>query len=371
MTPRAVLISLALLSTAGLPLLLPAARACAPVPPKGQHVEIAEESAIILWDAAGKTQHFIRRASFKTQARDFGFLVPTPSEPKLTEVGDQAFSSLETLTAPQVITRTLKRDRQARGVGAEAPLPGGVQVLQVTRVAGLKAAVLKADDPSTLNGWLGEHGYPSSPALERWLAPYVEKHWTISAFRVPREAESPGVGTSALRMTFETARPFFPYREPEDQREGSAARAPRLLRVYFLGESRVQGTLGEKGAWPGRVVWAGPVPADRRQGLLPLLKLPARQPPAAWWLTEFEDRSAPRPGTDEVYFSPSEDQSTVVRDPETRIVYVDEEGLPPLELHGTDWALLYALLGLFLVVIIAVAAWLLLTRKNRHPHVHR
>ena len=55
--------------------------ACAPAPREGQIVEIADESAVIIWDSASQTEHFIRRASFKTEATDFGFLVPTPSQP--------------------------------------------------------------------------------------------------------------------------------------------------------------------------------------------------------------------------------------------------------------------------------------------------
>jgi hypothetical protein len=49
-------------------------------------VRIAEEEAVIVWDPATKTEHFIRRAAFHSTARQFGFLVPTT--PRLTEVSD-------------------------------------------------------------------------------------------------------------------------------------------------------------------------------------------------------------------------------------------------------------------------------------------
>src|SRR5437016_3719837 len=78
----------ALLAAACLSFRAPAVRACAPAPPPGVRVEIADESAIIVWDAAAKTQHFIRRASFATAAHDFGFLVPTPAQPTLAEASD-------------------------------------------------------------------------------------------------------------------------------------------------------------------------------------------------------------------------------------------------------------------------------------------
>jgi hypothetical protein len=79
--------------------------ACAPAPRPGQFVRIAEESAIIIWDEKTRTQHFIRRATFDTDAPDFGFLVPTPTEPALAEVNNSAFTDLEYLIRPEVIQK--------------------------------------------------------------------------------------------------------------------------------------------------------------------------------------------------------------------------------------------------------------------------
>jgi len=59
--------------------------ACCPAPPSGKPVVNADQTVIIIWDAATQTQHFIRKASFKSEADDFGFLVPTPSQPQLEE----------------------------------------------------------------------------------------------------------------------------------------------------------------------------------------------------------------------------------------------------------------------------------------------
>src|SRR5437879_4070273 len=65
--------------------------ACAAAPHPGDYVGIANETALIIWDAESETQHFIRRATFDTKAKDFGFLVPTPSKPELDEAHDYTF----------------------------------------------------------------------------------------------------------------------------------------------------------------------------------------------------------------------------------------------------------------------------------------
>lgn len=118
-------------------------------------------------------------------------------------------------------------------------------------------------------------------------------------------------------MTFKTPKPFFPYREPSDQRENVVAKADaktaepppsRLLRVFFIGPGRASGVVGEGGpAWPGETVWAGSFATQTIAHTLAPLALPF----AEAWLTTFEDRSNPRPGTDDVFFSTNKDASPV------------------------------------------------------------
>ena len=276
-------------------------------------VDIADESAIIIWDEANKTEHFIRRANFKTAARDFGFLVPTPTRPELAEAKDQAFSFLEKLTA-----RPFLRAPGGRGDPDNGNAPGKVVVLEIKRVAGFDAAVLKADNAEALNDWLKKNEYQSRPELVTWLEPYVKSGWIITAFKIASdEPKSSSIATSAVRMSFKTERPFYPYREPADARvvtEGSPSPA-RLLRVYVLAKDRVQANLGKDGQFAGKTVWANALSDKTKKVLGDHLKVDSWQQAGAWWLTEFEDRSSPRQGTDEIFFSASADQSPIMRPP--------------------------------------------------------
>jgi hypothetical protein len=304
-------------------------RACAPAPGPGQFVRIAEESAIIIWDEKTRTQHFIRRATFDTDAPEFGFLVPTPTEPALAEVNNSAFTDLDNLIRPEVIHKA-----EITGVDFTPLLFGfwlynsmgippqmsAVHVLSAQRVAGYDAVVLEADDAAELNRWLDKHGYASSPSLTEWLAPYVAGRWKITAFKIAKDASFREIGTSAVRMSFVTDRPFFPYREPADQREAKEAQAgDRLLRVFFLGSSRMDAALGDKAssAWPGKTVWADRISEADRERFSSLVPNDSQLTPNTW-LSVFEDKSSPRPGTDEVYFAPSKRQEVVQPPPVTR-----------------------------------------------------
>ena len=305
---------------------------CATVSPKqGANVGIATESAIILWDPQEKIEHFIRRASFTTQAKDFGFLVPTPTQPKVTEADDAIFDRLEKLTEPKRKTETRTEWNWLPpivGSGADdaptknSPSAGYVRTLDQGRVGNLAFIVLEAKDPNRLSQWLKDHGYVSRPALTSWLTPYVKQNWKITAFKIAKgETNDDSVATSAVRMTFPARQPFFPYREPEDQKESRSQ--ARLLRIFFLSSHRMEGRLGDKESWPGKVEHAGPLAASDRESILAKLTMPPGTKPDAWWVTVMDDRSDKRPGDKDVYFFQSSDQSKVSRPPIVEIKKIE------------------------------------------------
>ena len=152
----------------------------------------ADQTVVMVWDAAAKTEHFIRRASFKAGADDFGFLVPTPSRPELEESGDGAFPVLAAVTAPRVMV--VPRPSGGGGCGcskeghdaADVLTPAGVTVLEDKVVAGFHAVVLEARSGEDLADWLKANGYAFSPEVQAWAKPYVEQGWKITALKVAK-----------------------------------------------------------------------------------------------------------------------------------------------------------------------------------------
>ncbi len=300
--------------------------ACCPAPPSGEPVVNADQTVILLWDPETKTEHFIRRASFKSDANDFGFIVPTPTKPELSESGDAAFPILQQLTEPE--HRKMSRPTGNIGCGcASRSAPGlasvadkqSVRILEEKVVAGFKATVLEADSTDSLVNWLKENGYAFSPEVKAWAKPYVEGGWKMTALKVakPKEGEdTKSLTAAALRLSFKTDRPLFPYREPDPTKAAETLGAKeRLLRIYFISDKRYQGELTKETAWTGKVAWAGAIGAEERQKALGLLRLPETAGPTQWYLTEFEDNWPYRPAPADVYFSVSADQSNVRRPP--------------------------------------------------------
>lgn len=303
------------------------ARGCCPAPRRGQPVVNADQTVILIWDAATKTEHFIRQASFKSDAEDFGFLIPSPSRPELEESRNEAFGFLLKLTEPEIIKIHQPSTGVGCGCGADvgskkdkaATAPANVRILEEKLVAGFNAVVLEADSTADLVGWLQINGYAFSPEVEAWAKPYIQAGWKITALKVAKNndrKEDKTVTASALRLSFKTDRPLFPYREPDYRKSAQDLGASsRLLRIYFVGDARYQGELTPDEPWTGRVAWAGKLQAKDRTKALEMLKLPENSVPAEWWLTEFEDNWPYKVAPADVYFTRSADQSGVRRPP--------------------------------------------------------
>lgn len=296
--------------------------ACATVDHGALSTGVTSEEAIIVFDPATKTQHFIRAASFSTRgSSDFGFIVPTPSLPTFGEVDQAVFERLaegyeaarprETkleLSSMLVLSRSMK--------GGDGDLRG-VTELGTSRVAGMDVTVLRATDSEALGEWLSSHGFSTRPALEHWLSHYVERGFFFSAFRYASTGSS--VTTSAPRITFTTPTPVYPYLEPDDA-------LPRFgsLRVWLIAPER-RAWIDEQPATAARASRDAPTLLTSTSKLAIPSELASLLPGATPWVSVFLDSRHVRPRAD-VRFEPSADGELLPR-PRVKLISVPVEGL--------------------------------------------
>lgn len=269
---------------------------------------INNETVVVIWDQAHKTEHFIRSVVLNSDAEKAGFLVPTPSTPELALADSRLFDLPDKyLPIPRTLSVILSKAVPAANTDGIEP-----RVVAEQQIGDYHAVVLDASDSKGLGDWLKKNGYPWSDSSAQWLLPYLAAKWKITAFKLHR-SNSGEVSTKAIRMSFSTDRPFFPYREPIEASKLGGAQ--RVLRIAFLSGSRVVGKLGDGSDWPAHLDFAGSTTPTsyshidkddwlKYAGLsdMPDLKLPDR-------LTYFSDYSNPRPGKYDLYFSDSPDQS--------------------------------------------------------------
>jgi hypothetical protein len=256
-------------------------------------------------------------------------------------------------------------DKGTRSKGGLRQEPVAV-LAQYADIAGFDAVVLKASDPTALRDWLEKHGYDARPMLINWVAPYVKKGWIITAFQIAKK-DRPGdrLSPQAVRMSFKTVKPFFPYREPAEEREEGGDRdrklefkerqwrSPRLLRLFIVSGQRMNGELGDdKTTWPGHAVWANPLQNGQRGKLGDLLGDEAPVSEDAW-LTVLDDHSSPRPGDQDLFFTVADVQESLTR--------------PPLTRHQT--VSLELLAGLVVLLVIVLSLVLLWRRRRARADV--
>lgn len=269
--------------------------ACATFYPEDNFGWLAEEVALIVWDSEAQQQHFIRRARFDTKAKEVGFLVPTPTQPELAEIDNAIFNQLDYQIRPR---RVVKKSYipiiapvifMVLSAGGEVP-HSPVEVYDRRQMAGQDVAVLKATDVAALEDWLKRNEFGFDAAAREWLAPYVDEGYFISAFRFTATSEDRDVRSKAVRMTFSTPTPYFPYREPE-----RPLRKPhhRSLRVYLVAESSAVANLGNS-AWAAEKKFSAPLEELPEE----LRELTGNNK----WLTVFDDTSEVRASEHDLTF---------------------------------------------------------------------
>ena len=187
-------------------------------------VRIAAQEVLLIWDAERGVEHFVRRANFQSEnsPKDFGFLVPPPTQPKLSEVPDRVFDELGELIKPKVETR--RETKVSFMPLILAPLFatagsstkdmaahwGGVEVLDTAVVGGFEVSVLRASESGALIAWLEENGYDARPEIRAWVAPYVEKKWIVTAFKYAADADQSHapLTRASVCLSFGTEAPF-------------------------------------------------------------------------------------------------------------------------------------------------------------------
>jgi hypothetical protein len=311
----------------------PHALGCVALPPgeaEQLSLDILGEQAVIIWDSSRHIEHFIRQANIDTKAERVAFLVPTPEVPELAVADPSIFKMAadvahsdwkpyydykdpliianKTLLGPALLPfislMTGMSDRQNTN-----------PVLAQSNVGDYQATVLRADDSSALLGWLMQHGFALNREEKTWLEPYIQKKWKITAFELSGKPNSyRGITSRAIRMSFASPQPFFPYSEPHKPRPKNGYYPWRTLSVAVLSDERVGGALMQGMDWPTQLRYAGSSePKDvgwKSKQWLEFAGLSKSQMSVPKILTYFRDSHNPRVGSSDLVFSPSKGQAS-------------------------------------------------------------
>lgn len=276
-------------------------------------MNVGGESAVIVWNSASETEHFIRSATFNAIGPDFGFVVPTPTVPTITTADPAAFEYIgEHILPADVRYLPPPIEKGSFGLPTAALDAPPVEVLAQQNVNGTEITTVSATDTASLKTWMTTNGFTWTADMAAWLDPYIKKKWVITLFKYEKkDSGSSTVSSALLDLTFRTSIPFFPYSEPESQRRPGAYDPNRKLTVYLFSDCEVHGYMepnAENVGWPGQLLYADRVSSSGLSGLLPLVNLKPWDFPSSPWLTVLQDTAAPRPGVADIDFAATPQQ---------------------------------------------------------------
>lgn len=238
--------------------------ACLTAYPAAHPVTLIDEKAIIVWNADQKRQHFIRQATFDGDAEHFGFIVPVPTHPEVAEVDVSAFDLLESLVpAPEDLATGSTEETDS--------VAASVDVIEQYTVGDYEVSILKSKDGKSMLAWLEENDYESRPAMEDWLDHYADMSWIFAALKFIREEGSTEPKTEALRISFDTDVPHYPYKMPTDTWPQGHYRP---MALYFIGGGYARAQYrGDSSDWEAEIAWSGQLPLDKYELLADQLGL--------------------------------------------------------------------------------------------------
>ena len=216
--------------------------------PQEAFAKAMAEKTLIVWNPDRKIEHFIRSVTFDVATKSLGFIVPTPSKPKISESDESVFGKLQSYVEckldqaypfrshgyePSYWKWLINHSESSNTKGLQTLGGSSVRVLERSVIAGMDVAVLDASDPNALLNWLKANHFDPRPGLLDWSKKYIEDHWIFTAFKYMRpsgkggasekwmrdetaDGHLPNLQSKTIRLSFKTDQPMYPYREPKD-----------------------------------------------------------------------------------------------------------------------------------------------------------
>jgi hypothetical protein len=157
------------------------------------------QKAIIVFDSG--REEILLQAKYEGPLEEFGWLIPTPSLPKVEKGSMEPFYELSQLTQRR-FGRTLgiagTKGMEAARAGREE-----VEVIETKTVGAYEATVLSAQDSGSLARWLAAHDYSFPEGKSEIVDEYIRRGWYFIAAKIQLNA---GLGFKTIAAS-ETKNP--------------------------------------------------------------------------------------------------------------------------------------------------------------------
>lgn len=185
--------------------------------PKDYYSAETTQKAFIYY--ADQTENLVVFATFRGNAKDFAWVIPTPDKPTVEKSETGLFDNLAEITKTASSGPGIVYDTPTLGIGGGAKSTP-VEVISEKTIDVYDTAVLKASDENSLAEWLTNNGYSFPSEQSSNLKSYVDDGWYFTVAKIrPDLIQSGGIvpelaeGTlTPLRLTFRSDKIIYPMR---------------------------------------------------------------------------------------------------------------------------------------------------------------
>lgn len=152
------------------------------MPPYSYYLRETGQKAVIVHERGIETMVLLTQ--FQGNAKDFAWIVPTPSKPKIDESTDTLFAAIQKLTQPNYSRPYPMLDTTTKSSELGILAKPTVAVLETKRVGIFDIQILAANNSEALANWLSDHKYQYPKNQSYILDSYIENGWYFTAIKV-------------------------------------------------------------------------------------------------------------------------------------------------------------------------------------------
>ena len=154
-------------------------------PSPGYWIQPGQQQAVIFHEA--NTETLIVTSDFKGNAKNFAWIIPTPTKPEVTKASDKVFTNIQKLTQPEYNYGYNLGEVMMAATSKQAD-NGGVVVISQTQVDYYDVTTLLATNTQDLVNWFNENNYTYPEEYSYVLKSYIDKGWFFTAIKISAEA---------------------------------------------------------------------------------------------------------------------------------------------------------------------------------------
>jgi len=162
----------------------------------------------------GTTETLVLQTSFNGSAKDFAWIVPTPTQPEVSKVSDDIFSNLQKLTIKDDNNYAVPMANLNSSSGTKED---AVSVIEEKSVGIYTVKVLTASSKDALFTWLTENGFNYPESKKYILDDYIANNWYFTTAKISEVAQTEGIQSNLysgsltpLKLVFKNDKIVFP-----------------------------------------------------------------------------------------------------------------------------------------------------------------